>query len=215
MKHAIVHKLRKVLDSGVDSEYKVCYVLVECRKLLQKYERRDLPFALLLYCNWALHVDLERPGTTLGFLTRVDAFVSSVLGNPNLVLEYHVFREFVFLEAFRAQLGELLAHHGLPTMICETDDLWHEFVTHYAGIIEDGSLSCDAKNAPLKWVKQVIFTKGRNLPDSRLPFELCWNIELLDGRSIGVRVHAPNTPLEMIVHGIDFKAACLPEKNLC
>jgi hypothetical protein len=83
MKDSIIEKLRSALDSaldsGLDDEFRVFYVLGESRKLLEKYPPDPVPFALLLYCNWALHVDLDRPKTTLPFLVRVDEFVASLL----------------------------------------------------------------------------------------------------------------------------------------
>jgi hypothetical protein len=128
-----------------------------------------------------------------------------------MVLEYHVFREFVFLDSFRVQLKQLLNAYGLPTALCDEDERWHEFIKHYAGIIEDGSLSCDGKNLPLKWVRKVVFTKGHPQPDSHVPFELSWQIDLLDGRSLLVSVHtAAPSGVEMMVHGITIKAAPVP-----
>jgi hypothetical protein len=211
MKDSIVNKLRAVLDGRIDSECKVSYLLCECRKLLEKYPPDPSPFALSLYCNWALHIDLDRPRTTLAFLKRVDEFVGSVFAgaNADIVLEHHVFREFVFMDTFRAQLQTFLTAYGLPTSVCDEDQRWHEFVTHYAGIIEDGSLSCDGKNLPLKWVSEVVFMKGRARADAHVPFDLCWQIELLDGRSILVDVYAPDSPLRMIVHGLTFKPAAV------
>lgn len=210
MKDSIVKKLRAVLNGRIDSECKVSYILSESRKLLEKYPPDEPPFALSLYCNWALHIDLDRPKTTLPFLTRVDEFVASVLArkDADIVLEHRIFREFVFLDTFRAQLKAFLAAYGLPTAICDEDSRWHEFITHYAGIIEDGSLSCDGKNLPLKRIREVIFTKGRARHDSYVPFDLSWQIELLDGSSILVEVRAADfVGGKMIVHGLTFKAA--------
>src|ERR1700680_2144297 len=212
MKDSIVKKLRAVLDSGVNSECKVSYVLCESRKLLEKYPPDPPPFALLLYCNWALHVDLDRPKTTLPFLQRVDEFVGSVFGgtDADIVLEHNAFREFVFLDTFREQLKRLLAGYGLPTAVCDEENRWHEFITHYAGIIQDGSLSCDGKNLYLKWVREVIFTKGQARSDSYVPFDLSWRIGLLDGSSIDVDVRAMDFAGKLaIFHGLKINPAAV------
>jgi hypothetical protein len=206
VKNAIVEKLRDVLTSGINSECKVVYVLCEARKLLDALRPAPVPFALRLYCNWALHVDLDHSNTTLPFLQRVDDFVNSVFagaeGNP--ALEYQVFSEFVFLDSFRNQFKQFLAEHALPTALCDQDALWHQFVTHYAGIIEDGSLSCDGKKLPLRWVREVTFTKGNAREDGYIPFDLTWQIDLLDGRAIVVDVYASDFPAggKMIFHGM-------------
>jgi hypothetical protein len=217
VKNAIVEKLRAALDSGLDSECKVFYVIGESRKLLDKFPPDQPQFALTLYFNWALHVDLDRRNTTLPFLQRVDEFVASRLSGKaaDLLLEHYLFRELVFLDSFRAQLKQLLSTHGLPTELCDDDDRWHEFITHYAGIIEDGSLTCDGKNLPLKWVRRVVFTKGRARRGSHVPFGLNWQIDLLDGSSLHVDVYAVAPKgLQMIGHVITTNPAPVENQRL-
>jgi hypothetical protein len=203
--NAIVKKLRDSLSDPVDSECKVVYILAETRKLLETYRPNPFPFALKLYCHWALHVDLENPGTTLPFLERVDTFAASVLaGNSDIAAEHRMFREFVFLDTFRQQFRQLLQTYNLPTAVCDEDSRWHEFLTHYAGVIEDGSLSCKAKATSLKLVSEVVFTKGRTATSREkfyIPFGLVWTIVLLNGRNLTVEVKA-SAPYghEMISH---------------
>jgi hypothetical protein len=192
--NAIIAKLQATLSDAVDSECKVVYILAETRKLLETYPTDPIPFALKLYCHWALHVDLENPKTTLPFLERADKYVSSVFaGNKDLVQEHQMLREFVFLDTFRQQFKKFLQAYNLPTAICDEDRRWHEFLKHYAGVIEDGSLSCHAKAHPLTLVKEVIFSKGRtpaNLKEFYIPFGLAWTIVLIDGRKLTVEVQA-------------------------
>jgi hypothetical protein len=122
----------------------------------------EAPFALKFYCHWALHVDLTSPGTTLPFLKRVDAYVDSVRNCPasNVVEEHSMFRE-LLLDTFREELRVFLKIYGLPTDLCDDDPQWQEFLKHYAGVIEDGSLSCQAKNQALKHVSEVVFSKAQ------------------------------------------------------
>lgn len=203
MEKSIVEKLHRVLSEPVDSECKVVYVLAESRKLLETYPPDPVPFALKLYCHWALHVDLDNPRTTLQFLERAERYTASVLaGNQDLVEEHRMLREFVFLDTFRQQFRQFLQTYGLPTEICDEHERWHEFLRHYAGVIEDGSLSCKAKAHPLKLISEVVFEIGRAAQNSYLPFGLAWTIVLLDGRKLTVEVKAsaPNGN-EMICHG--------------
>jgi hypothetical protein len=192
--NSIVAKLRDALSGAVDSECQVVYILAESRKLLETCPPDPFPFALKLYCHWALHVDLEYPGTTLPFLERVETFAASVLeGNSDMLREHRMLREFVFLDTFRQQFGQFLQAFNLPTAVCDEDSRWNEFLTHYAGVIEDGSLSCKAKANSLKLVSEVVFTKGRIRAASEntyIPFGLAWTIILLDGRKLTVEVNA-------------------------
>lgn len=193
MQDAIVDKLRGLLSGPVDSECKVVYLLAECRKLLEKYPRDPAPFALKLYCHWALHIDLDHPNVTQGFLERVERHAQSVLnGTTDFWLEHEMLREFVFLDTFKKELKQLFRAYDLPATLCDDKEWWHDFMRHYAGVIEDGSLSCTAKRQPLKLIKEVVFTKGRALTtgDFYLPFGLVWNIALVDGRTLTVEVKA-------------------------
>jgi hypothetical protein len=192
MKDAIIKKLRDVLGQ-VDSECKVVYILCESRKLLETYPPDPMPFAFKLYCHWALHIDLDHRKTTLPFLQRVDAFAASFLeSNGNPAEEHQMLLEFIFLHSFRQQFRQFLESLGLPTTICEEDPRWHQFLKHYAGVIEDGSISCKAKPGDLKIVSEVIFRKGRptESENNHLPFGLSWSIVLLDGRTLTVEVEA-------------------------
>ena len=191
---SIVAKLRDALSDAIDSECKVVYILAETRKLLETYPPDPLPFALKLYCHWALHVDLDKPGTTLLFLEKVDIFAASGLeGTSDMLAEHRMLREFVFLDSFREQFRQFLQTFNLPTAVCDEDSRWNEFLTHYAGVIEDGSLSCKAKANSLKLVSEVVFTKGRIAAaseNSYTPFRLAWTIALLDGRKLTIEVNA-------------------------
>jgi hypothetical protein len=187
---SIIKKLRDILSEEVDSECKVVYVMVETRKLLEMYPPDPCPFALRLYCHWALHVDLDRPRTTLPFLNRVDEFAASFLeGNKDISLEHQILQEFIFLQSFREQFKQFLQSYGVPTDVCDVDSRWHEFLQHYSGVIEYGSLSCEGKG--LKLVEKVIFRRGKlSAADSYIPFNLTWDVVLLDKRTLTMEVNA-------------------------
>jgi len=127
----------------------------------------------------------------------VEAFAASKLaGSTDIVAEHRVLREFVFLDTFRQQFRQFLNAYGLPTELCDEDFRWHEFLAHYAGVIEDGSLSCTAKGTSLKLVQGVVFTKGtptKEWEESTTPFNLSWTIVLLDGRRLTVEANASIT----------------------
>jgi hypothetical protein len=148
MEEQIVRKLREALRDEIKKEKDVVYILVESRKLLEDTKPGQPHFALKLYCHWALHVDLAGRDTTLPFLERVDSFVAGVLANnTNIVEEHRMFREFIFLDTFREQFKHFLASYGLPTAVCDENPQWHAFLKLYAGIVEDGTLSCNAQRA--------------------------------------------------------------------
>ena len=191
---SIIAKLRNALSGPVDSEYKVVYVLAESRKLLETYPPDPFPFALKLYCHWALHIDLDHSGTTLPFLEKVESFAQRLLAdNADIASDNRMLREFVFLETFRQQFRQFLQGIDLPTTVCDENSCWNQFLTHYAGVIEDGSLSCRAKSNSLKLVSEVVFTRGRDNEASEnpyIPFRFAWKIVCLNGSTITVEVRA-------------------------
>ena len=193
MEDSVVTKLRALLSHQLNSECEVVYLLCECRKLLEKYWHGGaIPFALRLYFHWALHIDLDRRGTTLPFLQRVDAYAKSVLaGTTDFSLEQQMVEDFVFLETFRAHFRQFLNAYNLPTAICDDEESWHRFMENYAGVIQDGSISCQGEAAELAHVRKVTFTKCKPTdPNTYLPFGLSWTIELADGRNLAVDVWA-------------------------
>ena len=101
-------------------------------------------------------------------------------------------RDFVFLDTFRSQLREFFKTNGIRTDLTDDDPRWSEFVKHYAGVIEDGSLSFHADNHGMKHVKQVTFIKGRDAIGefAQIPFDMMWCVALLDGRYLDIDVNA-------------------------
>lgn len=204
---SIVEKLRVELAHRVNSEGKVVYILAESRKLLMSHPREPKPFALNFYCHWALHIDLHGADTILPFLNRVERFVESTLaGNQDVAGEHEMFREFVFLETFRQQFSQFLKSYDLPTAICDEDERWHEFLTHYAGVIRDGALRCRGETK-LAHVSEVVFKIGKQTSGNHLPFDLVWEIHLKNGKILDVSVNSSPLPdgSPMISHHVHLR----------
>jgi hypothetical protein len=183
----IVMKLNRLLAEPVDDECKVVYLLAEVRKLLDPMPAAQRPPALNLYCHWALHIDLHGKDTLTPFLQEVDAYAGRVLtGDVDLVADDRMTREFLYFDRLRSQLQKFLRDCGVRTDVTDNEDRWHEFVTHYAGVIEDGRLAIRAQNHGLKHVRQVTFMKGRDSLGefNALPFQMVWRIELLEGQRL-------------------------------
>jgi hypothetical protein len=188
MKDDIVEKLRAHLSDDVDTECKVVYLLCEIRKLMEKYG--PTPLALRFYCHWALHVDLTHPTTTRPFLTQVDAFAGRVLnGAVDLGEDRRMFAEFL-MDTFQIELRDFLKHYGLSTDLCDDEPRWQQFLGQYSGVIQDGALTCHAKNKSLRHVRNVVFStqKQLSLAEQDLPFYPLWRINLLDGRVLTLNV---------------------------
>jgi hypothetical protein len=185
---AIVMKLNVLLAGPIDSEAKVVYLMAEVRKLLEKAPAAQRPFALNMYCNWALHVALTGKDTITPFLQQVDDYVNGVLVGPeDFGASNRIARDFLELETLRSQLGDFCRANGIRTDLTDDDARWNEFVERYAGVVEDGSLMILAPNHGMKHVKQVTFTKGCESQGefTQLPFAMNWHVELLNGAFTG------------------------------
>jgi hypothetical protein len=211
MTKSIVGKLAVHLSKPVNDEQSVVYLLVGVRKLLEKESKTHSHKSLWMYCHWALHVDLDKPGTTMDFLGRVDRWITNTVaylepsGPWEFIEEHYLFKDFIFLDTFRRQLGEFLAAHDLPTSLSEDESQWNAFIAAYGCVIEDGTLSTTArKNDELKAVKQVVFRKGKDLSaDHHVPFVIEWHIHLKDGRTLRTEVKTvPNTIGKMTAHSL-------------
>ncbi len=208
----IIEKLRKHLSKRINREPEVVYLLAEVRKVLEGDDPARSNAALWMYCHWALHVNLDSSGTTMDFLRRVDRWVTNTVafltpsGPWNLIEEFYLFREFIFLSTFRQQLRAFLAAYGLPLSLCDSDEEWYAFVDAYAAVIEDGSLSTKSdRNSELGAVKQVIFSKGKYLSTNpHVPFLVKWSIELKDGRTLRTEVETvPTSTGNMTAHHLE------------
>jgi hypothetical protein len=130
----IMGKLRDHLGRQVDTECAVVYLLAEVRKILERERPDPKPFALWMHCHWALHVNLARTPTTVAFLRRVDDFVTATVhgfapnGPYTMIDSHNLFREFVYLETFRAQFHEFLETSKLPVELCTDDSKWFKFL---------------------------------------------------------------------------------------
>jgi hypothetical protein len=204
LRNAPAEGMQDGLPANIVKEAEVVYVLAECRKLLEETKAGDPHFALKLYCHWALHVDLAGRDTTLPFLKRVDVLAAAILGDNNFIEQHRMFREFGFLNSFRHLLRDFLASYDLSTLICDEDPFWRSFLTAYASVVEDGSLTCHSQPGDLELITGVTFTKGRAVEDRRLPFEMAWDIHLLQGKTITANVSALELPNgeEMLIHNI-------------
>ena len=190
---AIVMKLNAVMAEPVDNECKVVYVMCQVRKLLEHILASQRPFALNMYCHWALHVDLHGKDTIATFLEQIDTYVDGILaGAEDLPASYKMVLDLVVLDTFRSQLRDFLLASGIRTDLTNDDALWSEFVKHYARVIEDGSLSFRSENKGLKHLKQVTFVKGKDAvgEHAQIPFDMTWSLALLDGRNLDIYLTA-------------------------
>jgi hypothetical protein len=204
MESSIRRKITEHLANPINTECKAVYLLCELRKLYDG-QRDGIPFTLQMCIDWALHTELNGKGAQ-NFLLDVDKFVESHLnGNTDICHEHKTFENFLFIGDFKVALKDFLLSEGIPTEICDEESKWSQFIAAYSGVIEDGSLKYKA-DAPLKFISEVKFTKGRAISNSDLPFEMSWEIRLRDGRKL-ISSLSCNSKKGFIFHASELIAA--------
>ena len=167
MKPDIVEKLRGELAEPIHSERQVVYMLAELRKLMELESigrvKAGAPadhsyFALKFYCDWAVHVRLDRSGARriVQRFNEYQKFMEDLAGAGRTVVDPAVLKELdqsFQLTKFRDQLSAYLHSHGLDRELATDKERWVAFLTHYSRVIEDAPLVSDAKG--LKWVDHV------------------------------------------------------------
>jgi len=187
MKNDIVEKLNRVINGlPLTDEANVVYLLTEVRKTFEHDNSLGQTFPTLeFYCNWALHVLLDRKSA--------QAFLNSVL--PILTLngshtesEHKAFHSLLTLQAFRDELRQFFAHNGISEVLCENSDHWAKFLEAYSRVVQDSVLVLKGNtvpSGPLNVAVQSVTVRcvaGLELAGNR-PFPMDWQIQYLDGRS--------------------------------
>lgn len=188
MQDDIQKKLRRLLAGDpINDEIRTVYLLAEVRKILEhdtvlKAAAPTLEF----YCNWGLHVQLDRAGAQK-FLNAVDPVLTL---NMNFSQAEHDACDALFtLEAFRLEVRSLLASFHADLALCDDPLRWTEFLAAYSRVVEDSELSLRATSVPsgpLALVVRKVTIRpdpGAQVADPAIKvYPMVWMIEYADGR---------------------------------
>jgi hypothetical protein len=175
---SIEGKLTALLADPVDTEAKAVYLLCQVRKL-QDYDKAG-PNRLRMFCNWAVHVELDARSTVEPFLQHIDDVVASKLSGAmtpqSFAAELALQDDFAAFDTFRKELRDVLAYHNIPTTVCDDDGWWYGFLEHYSGVIEDCTLTL---KRPLQNLTSVKFVKQQSgVNPAALTFAPTWVVNL-------------------------------------
>lgn len=178
MQTSIESKLVALLAAPIDTEAKAVYLLCQIRKL-QDYDNAGQN-RLRMFCNWAVHVELDARSTVEPFLKHIDDVVanklSGVTDTQSFAIELALAADFAEFETFRRELRETLASHRIPTMLCDDEGWWYGFLEHYSGVIEDCTLTL---KRPLQNLTGVRFVKRQSVVSpAALSFAPTWVVNL-------------------------------------
>jgi hypothetical protein len=182
----VARKLLLELQKGETfTEPRVVYVLVQVRKLLEMMNDKDFE-TLKFYCDWVLHVKLDRKGASN--VIKLFESIQKAADYGNVALyesrSMWLFEQVLSADTFRNQLIDVLARNEIPPEVFADNANWYEFLHRYGAIINDVPLELNVKSA--NQITSVIVMRqedpGSTVPgDRKFLFALLWSPFKSDG----------------------------------
>ncbi len=143
MKSAILLKISKELNNDIDTEPKVLYLLAEIRKCIDRglqIEKRGYP-NLYFYCNWILHIEMDRKDTK-EILNRIEAAFPDTnnLKELSCIFKKREKNFYSFLD-LKEELRNFLNTKGLSVDLIEKGNKWFRFKKLLVEILIDCPLT--------------------------------------------------------------------------
>ena len=122
----IIDKLDKVLREDIVNEYQVVYILSRIRKILELENYSKEYKFLKFYCNWALHIQIDRTGSISSELFDLENGIDNGIKN---------------FEYFKIEMKKFLNKNELPTKIIEEDENYDRLKKLLIDIYKDTPLT--------------------------------------------------------------------------
>jgi len=199
----LLSKLTGTISNPIRTECQVVYLMVELRKLMDRREeerrngmsegdrrnlRREFP-VLKLFCDWAVHINIEWNREAEPLLREFDGAVESAKAGNGIPFS---FLQFLSLSHFRDEFARFLHVNGLPSRLVEDGDAWDLFLNLYSAVVSDCPITYTKAQIAFKLISKLTLTK--DVPEgesyafvrSLLGEEphsvwMNWRIELMDG----------------------------------
>jgi len=135
MENEIIQKLRAVLAAPIETEAEVVYLLVEIRKFLDHVRRTQKFPVLRMYCNWVVHISLDRHGTgsILESMDNALALKSTVEFGAALQRAFDIFS----FDRLRNELRQFLQRNSLPTNLMDDPAQWGRLLQLYVNVVSE------------------------------------------------------------------------------
>jgi hypothetical protein len=135
MKDDIGKKLSKLIESPVDEECKVVYLMVEIRKIIE-HKRKELEEKtghryypnLTFYCDWCVHVELSGSAARY-YLKHIAALTNQDSGINDKIFEFLSFKK------FKKELNDFFEEYGLDSALFFQN--WEMFLKVFIEVLAD------------------------------------------------------------------------------
>ena len=140
MRQTILGKLSKLLNSGIETEEKTLYLLIQVHKLreLDGENKSYLGF----FRDWLVHDEISHKNATDFFLNRFEQYVNS--GDAKKIAQDFKSRESDFLKFnnLRTELRDFLVDNNLPSNLTEDTRYWLKFIKLLVEILKECPVKC-------------------------------------------------------------------------
>ena len=160
MENDIIEKIHKIVEgAGIQSESEVSHLMSLFRKIIEhlpENERRKY-FILRFFCDWTLHIKIERSIAGIEILNRLNEILVEVKdATDNNVIITKIF-EAVSFGSLCNEMSNLLNHLGLPSNLTLERNQWRQFLGFLVEIILDCPLKFpDKKRGKVKEIYDKI-----------------------------------------------------------
>lgn len=140
MRQIIIGKLAKVLNSGIDTEEKTLYLLVQVHKIreLDNESKSYLDF----FRDWLVHDEISHKNATDFFVSRFEQYVNGV-DNKKIARDFKSsesdFFKFINL---KTELRCFLIANNLPSNLTDNTRYWLKFIRLLVEILKECPVKC-------------------------------------------------------------------------
>lgn len=136
MNSHIKQKIGAILNSSM-TESDICYLVVLIRKLIEclpnRFRKR---FAILeFYCNWAVHVQIDRSLQALKLLSKGNSVIFRLRKVPNNNLIINEITKIISFLILKQEIKKFFRAFGLDDNLTENKAHWVNFVKCFIEII--------------------------------------------------------------------------------
>jgi hypothetical protein len=173
VQNEIIEKLTRELNGRITTEAQTVYLLVEIRKLMEQNKTKEFD-TMKMFCDWCLHVSLDRNKQIKKFLDEFDEAIGKIDHDSC----YDQINNCLSLNKFKEDMTEFLKEFGLPVI---ESAQWSKFIRLYSDVVSDCPIT--GKDHEFKIIKEIRITRQPDNAPSDLGegFYLHWQVTKKDG----------------------------------
>jgi hypothetical protein len=182
MQDEIVRKLRDELGRPLLRESQVLYIMAETRKFIEREKdegRKDYPL-LEFFCNWVLHIKVDRPHNAVNIRLFLQVFDFKDGMSLEAYLASNFFQDIMHLKVLKSELRRFLEERGLQRELVDEHNWWSSFIYLYTSIVSEVPLEYTKGDLLPDEVQELtLFRMGQKATPQKLTR---WHIKLRNGK---------------------------------